>query len=104
MGGGIDEVFFDPKIVLIAFKESSTFGNGPSQRDKRLFRRALMLLVSGMNMSPQEQRNALTLSKPRIPRRPERFAVLPVKMMVPDPQTMRILFEVCGQPIGGLER
>jgi len=55
MRGRIDEIFFDPEIFPIVFKEHAAFGDGQRQRDKRLFGGALMSLVQAMSVCPQQK-------------------------------------------------
>src|SRR5271168_3215325 len=56
-----------------------------------------------VSVRPHEKRHTLSLRQSRIPRRFERVAILPVKMMVPDPQPVSVLFQIGGKPIGGFE-
>src|ERR1035438_1239651 len=101
MRGRIDQILFDPQILLIVFKEDAAFSYGPRQRDKRFFGCALILLVSTMSIRPQKKRNSLSLRQSGIPWGLERVTIIPVKMMVPHPQPVSILLQVGGKPIGG---
>src|SRR5208282_5563153 len=59
----IDEILFDPEVLLFVLKKDTTLGDGLGERNERLFSRALILILillvfrmrTRMSMRPQKK-------------------------------------------------
>jgi hypothetical protein len=51
----VDEILFDPKVLIFVLKKHTTFGNGPCQRNKRPLGRELIFALFRKSMRPQKK-------------------------------------------------
>src|SRR6266536_156333 len=104
MGGRTHQVFFDPEILFFVFEKHATFGDGAGQSCEGSLGRLQVFNFSRVSMSAQKQRNTLSLGQSGIPGRFQGVAVVPVEMVVPDPEAERILLQIIAKPSGSLQR
>ena len=75
-------------------KHNTAILHREQQALKGALRRIPVGRITGRIMRAQQQRDSLPLGEAGIPGRFQRIPILPVKVMVPDPDSMRVLLEI----------
>src|SRR5579859_3215294 len=98
------DVFLKPEVPGFVGEGYAALVNGPLKAGEGLAGGIEITRVAGFFVGANQKRDSLPLRQGRVPRGFERIAILPVEVMVPDGQAVRIRFKVRGQPVGNQEK